>query len=313
MGDAISWVFCLSPLPEATLEVARRVSVTVAEQQGVEDVDGIMDLFLRIYCNVISFDDGGMGIYQDGAAINHDCDPNCTYFAGLDGMGLVVRTLCDIEPGEELTVGYVPLQSLRKKRSYQLLRNFGFTCACTRCVMEESAGDPDEEGEIAMERFLESLPSMISGNIMSEDPSPLADYIKEAKSMMPPLSACGSIFLVTAAKEFHRAHKLNEAAYLYFHVVSRARKLPYRFLLHHRAMVGLTLVEVLLDLSTAPGTTADESGVFLGRAVREAQQSVDAMQLCRGEENMVQAHSLLAKAKASQQAVKNARIMAQFA
>jgi hypothetical protein len=49
----------------------------------------------------------GGGVYPVGAILNHSCAPNCilTY----SGSKQIIRTLRDIEAGEELTHSYVDL------------------------------------------------------------------------------------------------------------------------------------------------------------------------------------------------------------
>jgi hypothetical protein len=64
---------------------------------------------------------------------NHSCDPNCVVNA--DTQMLEVITIRQVARGEELTIGYVKHEGVpRAARRRQLLEQYNFECACTRCA-----------------------------------------------------------------------------------------------------------------------------------------------------------------------------------
>ena len=100
------------------------------------------------------------------ALVNHSCLPNCQVEItrgavddaeegddektgektkkperGADCGSLRVSLLAlrDISPGEELTVGYVPVTQDIASRRADLVARHGFVCSCARCVLESGA------------------------------------------------------------------------------------------------------------------------------------------------------------------------------
>lgn len=77
------------------------------EQLGDELMDRVVRLFCRVNCNAFTICDDtnapvGIGLFPRGALFNHSCAPNC--IVSFRGREMVVHTLRDLEPGEELTV-----------------------------------------------------------------------------------------------------------------------------------------------------------------------------------------------------------------
>jgi len=89
----------------------------------------------------------GFGVYPAAALLNHACRPTCTIsyvFAGGDAAiipphlrsSLLVRTLLDLQPGDELTHSYCdPTLPLGERRTL-LREGYGFECDCNACVEE---------------------------------------------------------------------------------------------------------------------------------------------------------------------------------
>ncbi|RKP36183.1 hypothetical protein BJ085DRAFT_27159, partial [Dimargaris cristalligena] len=67
-----------------------------------------------------------------GHFFNHSCEPNCLLVSKDDGC-VAVRTLKNVEAGQELTVSYVDLFQPREQRRRDLLVNKHFWCECRRC------------------------------------------------------------------------------------------------------------------------------------------------------------------------------------
>ena len=111
----------------------------------------------------------GTGLYPAAALLNHECLPNVARFdafdtqpgAGAAGAGtagaagardptnlkptgeafpgenarLSFRALHALPAGEELTCAYFPLHLSAEERQARCREQYGFTCACPRCVV----------------------------------------------------------------------------------------------------------------------------------------------------------------------------------
>jgi len=84
------------------------------------------------------------------AMLQHSCRPNCRVRLSLPGSGthsntscahVSLRTLHEIQPGETLTIAYIPLDWPQTRRQETLLRTKFFSCDCARCGQELETGD----------------------------------------------------------------------------------------------------------------------------------------------------------------------------
>lgn len=85
--------------------------------------------------------------------LNHSCDPNVhVIFPEKKAIcsPIKINAIKDIAEGEELTASYVNPEYSFKDRQFELKKNWGFNCACPRCVREkkELHVEVDEEGNI---------------------------------------------------------------------------------------------------------------------------------------------------------------------
>jgi hypothetical protein len=79
----------------------------------------------------------GHALYLKTSAINHSCEPNSLQWFDSDG-NVVIRSLKNIQRGEEITISYLDLSRPTWWRKAELL-SYGFLCICSRCSMSESA------------------------------------------------------------------------------------------------------------------------------------------------------------------------------
>ncbi|TDZ30665.1 putative protein lysine methyltransferase SET6 [Colletotrichum spinosum] len=80
----------------------------------------------------------GYGCWPGASYFNHSCDPDV--FKRREGRVWEFRAGRDVASGEELNITYLGGEEKewdRKKRRATLKRNWGFECACKRCVGEE--------------------------------------------------------------------------------------------------------------------------------------------------------------------------------
>ncbi|OTB00691.1 hypothetical protein M426DRAFT_267234 [Hypoxylon sp. CI-4A] len=81
--------------------------------------------------------DPHMALYPDVSRINHACRPNAFIRFTPTSYAVSVIALRDIEPGEEISITYVPLGKTREERQ-EALKKWGFTCTCSLCTASKA-------------------------------------------------------------------------------------------------------------------------------------------------------------------------------
>ncbi|KAI0205206.1 hypothetical protein F4808DRAFT_277333 [Astrocystis sublimbata] len=71
-------------------------------------------------------------LFTTVSRINHSCRPNCAYFFDTNTWTQNVAAARDIQPGEELSIGYIDPILTRAER-LKKLKVWGFECSCERC------------------------------------------------------------------------------------------------------------------------------------------------------------------------------------
>lgn len=90
----------------------------------------------------------GSGLYALQSAINHSCSPNAIIEFPYSNSTLVVKATKNIQPGDEITIGYLDeceLERSRHSRQKALKSLYLFLCQCDKCLMQ--ADDPDESSD----------------------------------------------------------------------------------------------------------------------------------------------------------------------
>ncbi|XP_044439367.1 histone-lysine N-methyltransferase ATXR4 isoform X2 [Aegilops tauschii subsp. strangulata] len=75
----------------------------------------------------------GNAVYMLPSFYNHDCDPN-THIVWLENADAKLKTLRDIDEGEELRICYIDTSMDVNARQKILTEGFGFQCRCQRCL-----------------------------------------------------------------------------------------------------------------------------------------------------------------------------------
>ena len=77
----------------------------------------------------------GLSLHTSLALLNHSCDPNVFVVPGQDQRQLLLVAARHIQPGEELTLAYLPsyLHLELAQRDYQLVKNYNLECMCQAC------------------------------------------------------------------------------------------------------------------------------------------------------------------------------------
>ena len=90
--------------------------------------------------NKLYYSSRGQGVYRVHSVTNHSCDPNAevAYTESMD-EGIYMLAKRPIKAGDEVTISYVDEveNEPREKRQAYLLRNYRFSCTCSRCESEK--------------------------------------------------------------------------------------------------------------------------------------------------------------------------------
>ncbi|KAK4443830.1 SET domain-protein 5 [Podospora aff. communis PSN243] len=73
------------------------------------------------------------GLYPEISRFNHGCDPNAFPQYRSRDLSMTAVATRDIEPGEEITISYLPLGMPSHHRRRNLF-NWGFNCTCSLCT-----------------------------------------------------------------------------------------------------------------------------------------------------------------------------------
>ncbi|CAM8897351.1 unnamed protein product [Rhodiola kirilowii] len=75
----------------------------------------------------------GNAVYIVPSFYNHDCDPN-THIVWIDNADAKLKSLRDIDQGEELRICYIDASMDHEARQRLLSGGFGFQCQCPQCL-----------------------------------------------------------------------------------------------------------------------------------------------------------------------------------
>ncbi|KAK4185176.1 hypothetical protein QBC35DRAFT_28739 [Podospora australis] len=73
------------------------------------------------------------GLFPETALMNHDCAPNAVIRFSKTTLATEAVAIRDVEPGEELTISYIPIDLPIKERLSLLESHFNFQCTCKLC------------------------------------------------------------------------------------------------------------------------------------------------------------------------------------
>ncbi|CAK7216870.1 hypothetical protein SEUCBS140593_003009 [Sporothrix eucalyptigena] len=109
--------------------------------------------------------DGHMALFPDLSRINHACMPNAFPRFVPHSLAVSVAAARDIEPGEEITISYIPLGQTRAVRQQALLR-WEFVCKCALCA----ASDDEVEASDARRTTIDQFRASVAAVAHSHDP-----------------------------------------------------------------------------------------------------------------------------------------------
>ncbi|KAJ3186728.1 SET and MYND domain-containing protein 3 [Gaertneriomyces sp. JEL0708] len=94
----------------------------------------------------------GEGTFPLGALLNHSCHPNCSVL--YEGRVQIVRTIRDVDAGEELLGTYVDGMASRAERQQLLWEKYQFECTCERCGGSDERQNCEYGGFQLVDRWL---------------------------------------------------------------------------------------------------------------------------------------------------------------
>ena len=126
------------------VQAGRLYSTSSAHHDVVESLDGCTVEDVRwalgvATCNAhdaVSPDRAVVGVLA--SMMEHSCDPCCRVSIGSTEDESVITLIAkrDVQPGESLTISYVPTTRDVAQRQAALSFQHGFVCACQRCTVE---------------------------------------------------------------------------------------------------------------------------------------------------------------------------------
>jgi hypothetical protein len=103
---------------------------------GTADVERLQRLYLKLRFNVFPID-GGLALFKDASALNHDCAPNASLSFCEGQLSVVLGR--DLKEGDEVRISYLAprvLMAPAKARRAALYTGFLFRCGCARCTSD---------------------------------------------------------------------------------------------------------------------------------------------------------------------------------
>ena len=109
----------------------------------------------------------GCAIYVSGSRINHSCMPNSVQMFCERTGKIRIRSITQINAGDEVTITYTPLHMNRSARHKKLK----FECTCPRCESEKSAPPTDLVAAEELEARYEEISEMSLKSEREKDPN----------------------------------------------------------------------------------------------------------------------------------------------
>ncbi|KAG0240591.1 hypothetical protein B0O80DRAFT_502802 [Mortierella sp. GBAus27b] len=135
-------------------------------------VPELIQYLCRFHCNNFSIHDAQLftmaeGTFPIGALFNHSCRPNAIVM--YEGKVQIVRTLEDIEVGQEVCTSYVDNGVQRAERRQLLQEKYYFECLCPRCEDTSPAQTGDANKGTDKKTGFRILDDLIEGDQDGKD------------------------------------------------------------------------------------------------------------------------------------------------
>ncbi|KAM7212239.1 hypothetical protein V8F06_012375 [Rhypophila decipiens] len=118
-------------------------SLAKSTEMAADEVENVVRT--NSFSTTLGEDEDHMAIYPLVSRINHACKPNAFTRWILRSQSTSIAALRDIEPGEEITISYLPLGLTHSERQRRLQR-WSFTCSCSLCkAPQETISTSDKQ------------------------------------------------------------------------------------------------------------------------------------------------------------------------
>ncbi|KFV42546.1 Histone-lysine N-methyltransferase SMYD3, partial [Tyto alba] len=140
-------------------------------------------LFLQVTCNCFTISNGemqdvGVGLYPSMSLLNHSCDPNCVIV--FEGYQLLLRSVREIQIGEELTISYIESLMPTSERQKRLMRQYCFECDCLLCQNQEK----DDEKLAGEERAWKEVKDAVNEVRYSKSKEEWEQFLARCQSLL---------------------------------------------------------------------------------------------------------------------------------
>ncbi|XP_061480629.1 histone-lysine N-methyltransferase SMYD3 isoform X2 [Rhineura floridana] len=120
------------------------LKVEIQDSSQLPPALDIFQTFAKVTCNCFSISNGemqnvGVGLYPSMSLLNNSCDPNCVII--FEGPQLHLRSIREIQMGEELTISYIETMMPTPDRQQHLKRQYCFECDCLMCCTQSKDAD----------------------------------------------------------------------------------------------------------------------------------------------------------------------------
>ncbi|KAK4119402.1 hypothetical protein N657DRAFT_659037 [Parathielavia appendiculata] len=141
----------MAQLPETTRSKVHSLS----RGSAMYEVDAILGPNSNTV--MVAEDEVHVGLFAEAARINHSCRPNAYFKFSERRLTMEVVAYHIMEPGEEILVSYVPLETPLGKRRQYLKDHWGFDCTCSLCRGPEADIEDSENWRRKIKSLKETI------------------------------------------------------------------------------------------------------------------------------------------------------------
>ncbi|KAK4233105.1 hypothetical protein C8A03DRAFT_19746 [Achaetomium macrosporum] len=151
-----------------------------------------VDAILGPNAHTVMVGDGEVhvGLFTEVARINHSCRPNAYFRFSERRLTVEVVAYHAIEPGDEITLSYVPLETPSSTRRQYLKSHWGFDCTCTLCTGPATDLEESESWRRKIKSLRETIANARSEGFYHDAIVMTEEWLMFAEwDMQPPLMA----------------------------------------------------------------------------------------------------------------------------
>ncbi|KAL0949418.1 hypothetical protein HGRIS_009479 [Hohenbuehelia grisea] len=101
------------------------------------------------------------GVFLQASRCNHSCSPNAVFRWDQDCFSLYLEVVKPIQPGEEITISYIPLDRSHVERNDLLQTQYNFRCTCDACNASQYAITQGDDARARLRGFWGFFPGFV--------------------------------------------------------------------------------------------------------------------------------------------------------